>query len=134
MIALERTYVGQKMSIRYIYRVGHTAPAGRACKAITFVTQMNVEQIEHWLGKQLPLHKCEEDEITALQERVTEALRTAKLKFKKNFDFFDLYLSLLSCLYRGENHNKRGRGLTGEITGTVTTTLETRMLALFQNK
>ncbi|XP_023291880.2 probable ATP-dependent RNA helicase DDX47 isoform X1 [Lucilia cuprina] len=69
----------------YIHRVGRTARAGRSGKAITFVTQYDVElyqRIEHLLGKQLPLYKCEEDEVMALQERVSEAQRTAKLELK----------------------------------------------------
>lgn len=69
----------------YIHRVGRTARAGRSGKAITFVTQYDVElyqRIEHLLGKQLPLYKCEEDEVMALQERVAEAQRTAKLELK----------------------------------------------------
>lgn len=69
----------------YIHRVGRTARAGRAGKAVTFVTQYDVElyqRIEHLLGKQLPLYKCEEDEVMALQERVSEAQRTAKLELK----------------------------------------------------
>lgn len=39
-------------------------------------------RIEHLLGKQLPLYPCEEDEVLALQERVNEAQRTAKLELK----------------------------------------------------
>lgn len=69
----------------YIHRVGRTARAGRSGKAITFVTQYDVElyqRIEHLLGMQLPLYKCEEDEVMALQERVSEAQRTAKLELK----------------------------------------------------
>ncbi|XP_067624038.1 ATP-dependent RNA helicase DDX47 [Eurosta solidaginis] len=69
----------------YIHRVGRTARAGRSGKAVTFVTQYDVElyqRIEHLLGKQLPLYPCEEDEVMALQERVGEAQRTAKLEMK----------------------------------------------------
>uniref|UniRef100_U5EYL8 RNA helicase n=1 Tax=Corethrella appendiculata TaxID=1370023 RepID=U5EYL8_9DIPT len=69
----------------YIHRVGRTARAGRSGKAITFVTQYDVElyqRIEHLLGKQLPLFKCEEEEVMALQERVGEAQRTARLELK----------------------------------------------------
>ncbi|XP_055544750.1 ATP-dependent RNA helicase DDX47 [Wyeomyia smithii] len=69
----------------YIHRVGRTARAGRAGKAVTFVTQYDVElyqRIEHLLGKKLPLFKCEEDEVMALQERVSEAQRTARLELK----------------------------------------------------
>lgn len=49
------------------------------------VTQYDVElyqRIEHLLGKQLPLFKAEEDEVMALQERVGEAQRTARLELK----------------------------------------------------
>lgn len=69
----------------YIHRVGRTARAGRSGRAITFVTQYDVElyqRIEHLLSKQLPLYTCEEDEVMALQERVGEAQRTAKLELK----------------------------------------------------
>ncbi|XP_052895325.1 probable ATP-dependent RNA helicase DDX47 [Anopheles moucheti] len=67
----------------YIHRVGRTARAGRAGQAITFVTQYDVElyqRIEHLLGKKLPEYKCEQDEVMALQERVAEALRTARIE------------------------------------------------------
>lgn len=69
----------------YIHRVGRTARAGRSGKAITMVTQYDVElyqRIEHLLGKQLPLYKTEEDEVMALQERVGESQRTARLELK----------------------------------------------------
>ncbi|TDG45558.1 hypothetical protein AWZ03_008064 [Drosophila navojoa] len=69
----------------YIHRVGRTARAGRSGQAITMVTQYDIElyqRIEQLLGKQLPLYKCEEDEVMALQERVAEAQRTAKLELK----------------------------------------------------
>ncbi|KAG5683922.1 hypothetical protein PVAND_013180 [Polypedilum vanderplanki] len=69
----------------YVHRVGRTARAGRSGKAVTMVTQYDVElyqRIEHLLGKQLPLFKTEEDEVMALQERVGEAQRTAKLELK----------------------------------------------------
>lgn len=69
----------------YIHRVGRTARAGRSGKAVTMVTQYDVElyqRIEALLGKQLPLFPTEEDEVMALQERVGEAQRTAKLELK----------------------------------------------------
>ncbi|XP_053676927.1 probable ATP-dependent RNA helicase DDX47 [Anopheles nili] len=67
----------------YIHRVGRTARAGRAGQAITFVTQYDVElyqRIEHLIGKKLPEYKCEQDEVMALQERVAEAHRTARVE------------------------------------------------------
>lgn len=84
----------------YIHRVGRTARAGRAGQAVTFVTQYDVElyqRIEHLLGKQLPIYKCEEDEVMAMQERVSEAQRTAKLELKDIDD-------------RKGMRKKRGRG------------------------
>ncbi|XP_019932811.3 ATP-dependent RNA helicase DDX47 [Aedes albopictus] len=85
----------------YIHRVGRTARAGRAGKAVTFVTQYDVElyqRIEHLLGKKLPQFKCEEDEVMALQERVGEAQRTARLELKDIDD------------RKGAKGKKRGRG------------------------
>ncbi|XP_034473262.1 probable ATP-dependent RNA helicase DDX47 [Drosophila innubila] len=85
----------------YIHRVGRTARAGRSGQAITMVSQYDIElyqRIEHLLGKQLPLYKCEEDEVMALQERVAEAQRTAKLELKDLED---------SKGYKGGKGNKR---------------------------
>ncbi|KAI4457303.1 rna helicase [Holotrichia oblita] len=69
----------------YIHRVGRTARAGRSGRAITFVTQYDVElyqRIEELIGKKLPLYKTEEDEVMVLQERVAESQRIAKLEMK----------------------------------------------------
>ncbi|XP_055715437.1 ATP-dependent RNA helicase DDX47 [Phlebotomus papatasi] len=70
----------------YIHRVGRTARAGRSGKAITFVTQYDVElyqRIEHLIGKQLPQYECDKDEVMVLQERVGEAQRSAKVALKE---------------------------------------------------
>jgi ATP-dependent RNA helicase DDX47/RRP3 len=69
----------------YIHRVGRTARAGRSGKAITFVTQYDVElyqRIEHLIGKQMPLYPTQEDEVMLLSERVAEAQRTARMEQK----------------------------------------------------
>merc|ERR1712111_79193 len=69
----------------YIHRVGRTARAGRAGKAITFVSQYDVElyqRIEHLLGKKLPKYNAEESEVMAFSERVAEAQRFAKMEIK----------------------------------------------------
>ena len=50
----------------YIHRVGRTARAGRSGKAITFVSQYDVElyqRIEHLIGKKLPKFAVEEPEV-----------------------------------------------------------------------
>ena len=70
----------------YIHRVGRTARAGRAGKAVTFVSQYDVElyqRIEHLLGKKLPLYPSVEEEVMLLGERVAEALRLAKTEMKE---------------------------------------------------
>lgn len=69
----------------YIHRVGRTARAGRAGKAITFVTQYEVElykRIEELINKQLPLYATVEEEVMQLVERVSEAQRFTKLEMK----------------------------------------------------
>eukprot|EP00050_Salpingoeca_kvevrii_P022454 m.126665 g.126665 ORF g.126665 m.126665 type:complete len:448 (-) comp9711_c0_seq2:113-1456(-) len=70
----------------YIHRVGRTARAGRTGRAITFVTQYNVElyqRIEQLLGKKLEAHKCDEPEVLTLLERVMEAQRKAASEMKE---------------------------------------------------
>jgi len=70
----------------YIHRVGRTARAGRAGKAVTFVSQYDVElyqRIEHLLGKKLPLYETVEEQVMLLGERVAEALRMAKTQMKE---------------------------------------------------
>merc|ERR1719442_278823 len=70
----------------YIHRVGRTARAGRAGKAVTFVSQYDVElyqRIEHLLGKKLPLYPSVEEEVLLLGERVGEALRHAQKELKE---------------------------------------------------
>jgi len=70
----------------YIHRVGRTARAGRAGKAISFVSQYDVElyqRIEHLLGFQLPVFPVEEADVMALEERVAEAQRVAKMDLRE---------------------------------------------------
>lgn len=67
----------------YIHRVGRTARAGRYGKAVTFVTQYDVEmyqKIEHLIGKKLPAYDVVEQEVMILLERVVEAERLAKIE------------------------------------------------------
>ena len=65
----------------YIHRVGRTARAGRYGKAITIVSQYDVElyqRIEHLIGKKLPLYQTLDQEVMMLNERVLQAQRFAK--------------------------------------------------------
>lgn len=71
----------------YIHRVGRTARAGRSGKAITFVTQYDVElfqRIEHLIGKKLPVFPTQDDEVMMLTERVAEAQRFARMELREH--------------------------------------------------
>lgn len=70
----------------YIHRVGRTARAGRSGRAITLVTQYDIElyqRIEELLGKQLPECPVPAEAIAILQERVQEAQRHALVQMKE---------------------------------------------------
>ncbi|KNA07182.1 hypothetical protein SOVF_174220 isoform A [Spinacia oleracea] len=70
----------------YIHRVGRTARAGRSGVAISLVNQYELEyflQIENLIGKKLPVHPAEEEEVMLLRQRVTEAKRISHMKIKE---------------------------------------------------
>ena len=71
----------------YIHRVGRTARAGRSGRALTLVTQYDVElyqRIEQLLGRRLDAFPgAEEGAVLSLAERVGEAQRLAALQARE---------------------------------------------------
>jgi len=76
-----------KNSKDYIHRVGRTARAGRTGRAVTMVTQYDVElfqRVEHFLGKKLEeFTELVETKVKASHERVLEALRSTELELRE---------------------------------------------------
>ena len=69
----------------YVHRVGRTARAGRSGRAISVVTQYDVElfqKIEHLINKKLDEVPTEEDAVLLLLERVSEAQRIATMQVR----------------------------------------------------
>ena len=67
----------------YVHRVGRTARAGKTGRAITIVTQYDIEVLqrtEELIGKKLvEYHDVDKDKALILEEAVTEATRIAAI-------------------------------------------------------
>ena len=76
-----------KNSKDYVHRVGRTARAGRSGRAITFVTQYDVEgfqKIESLIGRKLDeFDQVSEEAAMVYHERVLEAIRAAHIEIKQ---------------------------------------------------
>lgn len=72
-------------SSTYIHRVGRTARAGKSGKALSFISQYDIEifqRIEKALGKKMDGFPTEKDEVMVFGETVSEAQRKAILEMK----------------------------------------------------
>ena len=70
----------------YVHRVGRTARAGRSGRALTLVTQYDVEmfqKIEHLIGKKMENFETQEEAVLVLQERTSEASRLASMQMRE---------------------------------------------------
>jgi ATP-dependent RNA helicase DDX47/RRP3 len=70
----------------YVHRVGRTARAGRSGRAVTLVTQYDVEtfqRIEHLTGVKMEAFPAERDEVLLLLEQVSGAQRIATMQMKE---------------------------------------------------
>ena len=120
-VELVVNYDVPRRSDDYIHRVGRTARAGRGGRAISLVTQYDVElvhTIENAIGKQLEQLSSDENEVLRRLNRATDALRTAKLELERQG--FDELLEQRDKRRREQRARTRARKAYDQKTQTST--------------
>ncbi|CAE7610073.1 DDX47, partial [Symbiodinium pilosum] len=101
-----------KNSKDYIHRVGRTARAGRSGRAVTMVTQYDVElfqRVEHFLGKKLEeFTELVDAKVKASHERVLEALRSTELELREQ-DEGTSERAVKRKMHQQKSRGKKGR-------------------------
>lgn len=100
----------------YIHRVGRTARAGRSGRAITIVTQYDVElfqKIEELIGMKMEGFPAEPEEVLVMLERVNDAQRLATLHMKEKDTFRKGKRKNQGDNDEGEVHGRSQKGARG---------------------
>lgn len=73
-------------SVDYVHRIGRTARAGKIGKAVTFVSQYEIEMfldIEKQIGVKIETDHVDDDEIVSLMKEVEPARRLASIRLQE---------------------------------------------------